>query len=286
MGASNDDDRGVIPAVFSSILTLVPRRSRGRIVARYRFAMAKSDVVLLHGWMMEPSLWAHQEEALAEGMRPHAVIQPGHGVAVSRLPQNPTMQDWAAWFERELDGRGLNDAVLVGHDIGGLVAQEMWRRSPERVKALVFVSTLDEAWTEPEKATLEALSDVVLDWNADTAGRVSSALIGADFLSGHANWIEDWREQVARTYDLAAVRELGRLAAAHDDYRANSESIRVPTVVINGGADSMVESERARAMADRIPEARFVQIPESGHAPPLEYPQQVTDALVEFTAGL
>jgi pimeloyl-ACP methyl ester carboxylesterase len=60
----------------------------------------------------------------------------------------------------------------------------------------------------------------------------------------------------------------------------------VPTLVINGGTDSMVSIERARAMADRIPDARFVEIPESGHAPPLEYPQQVTDALVEFTAGL
>jgi 3-oxoadipate enol-lactonase len=257
-----------------------------RTVARYRFAMAKSDVVLLHGWMMEPSLWAHQEEALADGMRPHAVIQPGHGVAVSRLPQHATMQEWTAWFARELDGRAISDAVVVGHGIGGLVAQEMWRRSPERVKALVLISTLDEAWSEDQRATLEALSDAVLDWNAETAARVSSALIGAGFLSGHADWIEDWREQVARTYDLSVVRELGRLAAAHDDYRANSESIRVPTLVINGGADSMVAVERARAMADRIPDARFVEIAESGHAPPLEHPQAVSDALVEFTAGL
>jgi 3-oxoadipate enol-lactonase len=248
--------------------------------------MAKSDVVLLHGWMMDASMWAHQEEALADGMKPHAVIQPGHGVAVSRLRQHPTMQDWATWFARELDGRAISDAVVVGHGIGGLVAQEMWRRSPERVKALVFVSTLDEAWSETEKATLEALSDAVPDWNADTAARLSSALIGAEFLSEHADWIEDWREQVARTYDLTAVRELGRLAAAHDDYRTNSESIRVPTLVINGGTDSMVAIDRARAMADRIPAARFVEIPESGHAPPLEQPQAVSDALVEFTAGL
>jgi 3-oxoadipate enol-lactonase len=248
--------------------------------------MAKSDVVLVHGWMMEPSMWAHQEEALADGMRPHAVSQPGHGVAVSRLHQHPTMQDWATWFARELEGRAISDAVVIGHDIGGLLAQEMWRRSPERVKALVLVSTLDEAWSETERATLEALSDAVPDWNADTAARLSSALIGAEFLSENADWIEDWREQVARTYDLPVVRELGRLAAAHDDYRNNSESIRVPTLVINGSTDSMVTTARARAMADRIPDGRFVEIPESGHAPPLEHPEAVSDALLEFTAGL
>ncbi|HEY4398067.1 MAG TPA: alpha/beta fold hydrolase, partial [Acidimicrobiia bacterium] len=235
--------------------------------------MAKSDVVLVHGWMMEPSMWAHQEEALADGMRPRSVSQPGHGVAVARLRPHPTMQDWATWFARELEGRAISDAVFVGHGIGGLLAQEMWRSSPERVKALVLVSTLDEAWNETEQGTFEALSDAVLDWNAETAARVSSALIGSEFLSENADWIEDWREQVARTYDLPAVRELGRLAAGHDDYRTNSESIRVPTLVINGGADSVVTTERARAMADRIPEARFVEIPGSGHAPPLENPQ-------------
>ena len=55
--------------------------------------MAKNDVVLLHGWMMEPGMWAHQEEALADVGRPHAIIQPGHGVAVSRLRQQATKVD-------------------------------------------------------------------------------------------------------------------------------------------------------------------------------------------------
>ena len=148
------------------------------------------------------------------------------------------------------------------------------------------VAMLDEPWSETEQASREVLSDAVLDWNVESAARVSRALIGANFLSKQPNWFEDWREQVARTYDLPMVRDLGRLAARHDDYRANSESIRVPTVVITGGSDSVVSTERAQAMADRIPEARLVEIPESGHAPPLEQPQLVSDALVEFVGSL
>jgi pimeloyl-ACP methyl ester carboxylesterase len=60
----------------------------------------------------------------------------------------------------------------------------------------------------------------------------------------------------------------------------------VPTLVINGGSDSVVSTEKARAMADRIPDARLIEIPGSGHAPPLEQPQLVSDALVEFVGGL
>src|SRR2546429_4374452 len=183
-------------------------RGRRELVApsRYGLVMAKTDVVVLQGWMMEPGIWAHQEAALADGARPHAIIQPGHGVAVSRLRQQATMQDWAAWLGRELDGRAIGDAVVVGHDVGGLVAHEMWRRSPERVKALVFVATLDEPWSETEQASREALSGAVLDWNVESAARVSRALIGANFLSEQPNWFEDWRGQGARPHDLPIGR--------------------------------------------------------------------------------
>jgi 3-oxoadipate enol-lactonase len=191
------------------------------------------------------------------------------GVAVSRI-----------------DGRGIADAVLVGHGIGGFLAHEMWRQDRQRIEALVLVATLDEACSEDLQATFGVVSDALGDWNADTAATVLSALVDAGFLTEHPEWVEDWREQVARTYDLAAVRDLGRIATAQDDYRANSASIRVPTLVIHGSADSVVPIETSKAMADRIPGARFTEIPDSGHAPPLERPEPVTDTLAEFVAGL
>jgi pimeloyl-ACP methyl ester carboxylesterase len=248
--------------------------------------VAGVDVVLLHGWMVGAELWAHQEDALAGVARPHEIVQPGHGVAVSRLRQNATMPDWAAWLSRELDGRGITDAVFVGHGMGGFLVEEMWRRDRRRIRALVLIATLDEVCSEDQRATLRALSDALTDWDAQSAATVLSALVGADFLAAHSYWVEDWREQVARTYDLPTVRELGRIAADHDDYRATSASIQVPTLVMHGSADSVIPLEKAKAMADRIPDARFTEIPDSGHAPPLEHPEPVTDALLEFVGGL
>jgi pimeloyl-ACP methyl ester carboxylesterase len=243
-------------------------------------------VVLLHGWMLGAQLWTHQEEALAGVAGPHEIVLPGHGVAVSRLRQNASMQDWVAWLARELDGRGIADAVFVGHGIGGFLAQEMWRQDRSRVKALVLISTVDEACTEEQRATFRVLDDALLDWNADTASTVLSALVGAQFLAEHAYWVEDWREQVARTYDLEAVRELGHVASNHDDYRDTSASIQVPTLIMHGTDDSVVPIAKAKEMAERIPDARFVEIPDCGHAPPLERPDAVTDALLKFVASL
>lgn len=248
--------------------------------------MAGPDVALLHGWMLGAELWAHQEEALAGVARPHEIVQPGHGVAVSRLRQHSSMQEWAAWLARELDGRGIADAVLVGHGVGGFLAQEMWRRDRTRIKALVLVATLDEPCSEEQRAAFRVLSDALVDWDADGASKVLSALVGAEFLAEHPYWVEDWREQVARTYDLPTVSELGRMASTHDDYRETSASIEVPTLVVHGSADSVIPIEKAKEMADRIPGAAFAEIPECGHAPPLERPEPVTDALIQFVAGL
>src|SRR5712692_9594816 len=186
---------------------------------------------MLHGWMTGPAMWAHQEEALSGHARPHAIIQPGHGVAVARLRREPKLQDWVAWLRRELEGRGIGEAVFVAHAMGGLLAHEMWRQDPQRVKALVFISALDEAWSHDQRHQLQALSDLVLEWGSDAAATVSSALIGSGFLEKHPEWVDEWQEQVARTYDLETVSELGRLAAGHDDYRENSASVRVPTLV-------------------------------------------------------
>jgi pimeloyl-ACP methyl ester carboxylesterase len=243
-------------------------------------------VVLLHGWMVGAQLWTHQEEALAGVARPHEIVQPGHGVGVSRLRQNASMRDWVAWLARELDGRALVDAVFVAHGIGGSLAEEMWREDPSRFKALVLMSTLDEACSEEQRATFRVLDGALLDWNVDTASTVLSALVGAQFLAEHAYWVEDWREQVARTYDLEAVRELGHLVSKHDDYRDTSASIQVPTLIMHGTDDSVVPIAKAKEMAERIPDARFVEIPDCGHAPPLERPDAVTDALLEFVASL
>lgn len=248
--------------------------------------MAGPHVVLLHGWMLGPELWSHQEEALAGVARPHEIVQPGHGVGVSGLHENASMRDWSAWLARELEGRGVADAIFVGHGIGGFLAQEMWREDRNRFQALVLIATVDEACSDEQRAGFRVLDDALVDWNADTASTVSSALIGAQFLAEHANWVEDWREQVARTYDLEAVRELGHIASEHDDYRATSASIRVPTLIVHGTEDSVVPIAKAKEMAERIPDARFVEIADCGHAPPLERPEAVTDALLEFVTSL
>src|SRR5262249_58798498 len=124
-----------------------------------------------------------------------------------------------------------------------------------RFKAVVLISTVDEACSEEQRATFRVLDDALLDWNADTASTVLSALVGAQFLAEHAYWVEDWREQGARAYDLEAVRELGHVASNHDDYPATPASIQIPTLIMHRTDDSLLPIAPAKEMAEPNPDA-------------------------------
>jgi pimeloyl-ACP methyl ester carboxylesterase len=60
----------------------------------------------------------------------------------------------------------------------------------------------------------------------------------------------------------------------------------VPALVIVGQEDQITPPDRARAMADALPPARFVSIPGAGHLSPLEQPAAVTEALASFLRSL
>ncbi|HZC51572.1 MAG TPA: alpha/beta fold hydrolase, partial [Mycobacterium sp.] len=105
---------------------------------RHHTSDGRVDVVFLHGWLMGPYMWEAQTAALRRVARCHALAQPGHGGA----PLNPeaSMADWAEWLIDHIDARGIDRAVFVGHAMGGLLVQELWRRHPDRVSGLALVS--------------------------------------------------------------------------------------------------------------------------------------------------
>jgi pimeloyl-ACP methyl ester carboxylesterase len=75
--------------------------------------------------------------------------------------------------------------------------------------------------------------------------------------------------------DLTAMRD-------RPDQTAFVREITIPTLVIAGALDAITPPGPARAMAESIPGARFIEIPEAGHASPIEKPKAVAAALADF----
>jgi len=208
------------------------------------------------------------------------------GAGRSDSPLTPTsMPELAADCVRVLDAAGVGAAHVFGISMGGMVAQELALRFPERVRGLVLGATTpggpQAAWP-----TLREL------------GALGVGAAGAARLPGRA-WLAGWlfspefrREQPERAAELVRVFRRHRarpqgiashlLATAYHDTVSRLDRIQAPTLVVHGAKDRMAPLSNARLLARAIPDAELAIVEGAGHAYPLEQPERSRDLLVDW----
>ncbi len=164
-----------------------------------------------------------------------------------------------------MDALGIEAAHLVGHSTGGAIGQHLALRAPDRIRSLV----LSSSWAGPTPLFVELFQlrrKILLDAGAE------SYLFSGTLLVTPAWAIEDsypGREKIVteRLKVFPGVEaELGRLnAVMTHDLRVEIHGIRVPTGVISAKDDVLTPPGMARELAERIPGARRVMLPEGGH---------------------
>jgi 3-oxoadipate enol-lactonase len=224
--------------------------------------------------------WDPQLAALSAEFQVIAYDHRGHGGSPS--PAGPySIEDLALDVVAMLDDHGVARAHVVGLSLGGMVAQLIAARRPQRVDRLVLLCTAahypePQSWTERAAAVraggTEAIADAVVDrW------------LTADYRRDHPEEIARLRRMVVSIDNegYAACCE----AIADMDLRPDLSCIQAPTLVVAGAEDPAVPPERMRELAAEISGSRFVIVP-GAHVPPLEHPDTVTNLLLEhFAAG-
>ncbi|CAL9599612.1 putative carboxylesterase nap [Streptomyces sp. enrichment culture] len=242
----------------------VPTRF-GRTRVHAYGAGERTPVVLLHGQSATPAEWAPHVDALARGgRRVLAVDRVGEpGYSAQSLPIG-SADDAAAWLEATLDGLGLERAHLIGHSYGGWVALQQAVLLPERIASLTVY--------DPPRALAPLKPGFLL-------GAVAGAISGSD--SFQRRW---FTRLVGETGVTAEEAEAGmrlsldaingfRIRLPQPQRMSDEElrSIRVPSLVLLGGADRVMDSRRAEARARRlIPDVRTEVVPGAGHGIPVE----------------
>ncbi|MBW2060641.1 MAG: alpha/beta hydrolase [Deltaproteobacteria bacterium] len=238
-------------------------------------------LVFLHGWLMSPQMWAHAMAALKGKMRCLALWQPGHGKSTAP-DYDFTMEQWVDWLIGTLEAMNIKKFVLAGHSMGGMLTLAFTLKYPEKVKGIVLVDTQDQAWeTEKSEEFLQAVDTVAAAWSADLAPQVADFLMGKNFLKKEPAWVGTWANEVAK-YDLPGIANLGRTICQREDLSGRVGEIRVPALVVHGTIDEAIDIEIGRAMAKRIPGARFEEMPGAAHCPPWEAPELFAAKLLDF----
>jgi pimeloyl-ACP methyl ester carboxylesterase len=227
-------------------------------------------------------------------MRPSLVFIPGNMCDARLWRELPDIPGWTRTDAPPLGQASISAmaaAVLaklhgpvipVGFSMGGIVALEMARQAPERVKAMVLIDTNAGA-DLPERAALRPVQQLRVR-NGEMATIIADELKPA-YLA-------------AANRDDAALKQLPfdmAMDLGEDFFLAQSEALRTrhdlgpvldtfagPIAVICGAEDKLCPPEWHEAMARRARDARLTIIPAAGHMLPLEQPSAFSAALISW----
>ena len=236
-------------------------------------------LVLVHGAAEDGRVWRPQLAALADELTVVAWDEPGAGRS-SDVPAGFGLADYASCLATLIDAVGLGPAHVGGLSWGGTLAQELYRRHPERVASLILIDTY-AGWrgslpAEEVRARVAAARQML----AAPPAHFDPTLPGL-FAREPPPEFAALLEEVAGAVRPATLRtQLALMAEA--DQRDLLPRIAVPTLLIWGACDVRSPLAVARQFEQAIAHARLVVIPDCGHVSNLERPEQVNAAIREF----
>lgn len=230
--------------------------------------MTKEHLILLPGTLCNENLWRYQMEDLADV----AAIQVGD------LTKDDTIQGMATSI--------LNKAPalfsLAGLSMGGIVAMEIMRQAPERVKKLALLDTNPNPPHPEQIKGWESFIDMAQHgkFMDVTEKYLLPVLIHPD-RQKDLDLIETIKKMAEDVGPKGMINQMMALMTRPDS-RENLSAIECPTLVLLGRQDMLCPIDIHEYLVSNIPNASLSVIEECGHLSTLERPEEVTSCLYDW----
>lgn len=225
-------------------------------------------------------IWEEVAARLAGRYRILLYDKRGHGL--SDAPPGPyTIDDHADDLLALLDHFNIASAAIVGLSVGGMVAQRLAVRAPERVAAMVLCGTAARIGTPESWAN--RIGAVERGGIASVAESILELWFTADFRQRRANEFAGWRNMLVR---MPADGYVATCATVRDtDLRADAARIATPVLCVAGDQDGSTPPDLVQATSRLIPGSRFALIKDAGHIPCVEQPEVLANLVREHLEG-
>jgi pimeloyl-ACP methyl ester carboxylesterase len=287
--------------------SLAPRRRR----LFGRKAPAPVTVVFSHGYCLNQDSWHFQRAALRGVVRTVHWDQRSHGRSgrgVAQLEDRTPLtidqlgRDLLAVMEAAVPEGPI---VLVGHSMGGMTVMALAEQFPElirdRVVAVALVGTSSGRLGEVNfglpvagvAAVRRVLPGVLKALGQQAAlverGRRATADLFAGVIKRYSfasrdvdPAVERFAERMIEGTPIDVVAEFYPAFTEHDKTAALARFTGMPVLVLAGVKDLVTPSEHSEAIADLLPDAELVLVPDAGHLVMLEHPEVVIDRLADL----
>ncbi|MGW7419919.1 alpha/beta fold hydrolase [Streptomyces sp. NPDC054813] len=276
-----------------------------------RKAPAPVTVVFSHGYCLNQDSWHFQRAALRGVVRTVHWDQRSHGRSGRGVAQHEsgialTIDQLGRDLKAVLDAAVPEGRiVLVGHSMGGMTVMALAAQYPElireRVVATAFVGTSSGRLGEVNfglpvagvNAVRRVLPGVLKALGTQAAlvekGRRATADLFAGIIKRYSfasrdvdPAVERFAERMIESTPIDVVAEFYPAFTDHDKTAALAYFQDLPVLVLAGVRDLVTPSEHSEVIADLLPDAELVLVPDAGHLVMLEHPEVVTDRLADL----
>lgn len=232
-------------------------------------------LLFLHGVGGGHHAWERQVPFFGNlGYPSHAWDQPGYGHSAIVEPYD--LAQISASLARLIEALGGEPVVLVGHSMGGMIAQETYARYPQLVRAMALCFTSPAFGGGSSEFTRQFIAARIgpLDQGKSMADIAAQLIPTMGSNSGLA-------EQIMAGVPPDTYRKAVQLLTTFDR-RKELADIKVPVLLVAGSEDRTAPPVVMERMAQKIPEAEFVLLDDCGHLGPMDQPDAFNAVLLDF----
>jgi pimeloyl-ACP methyl ester carboxylesterase len=265
----------------------MPKLSTNNTTLYYETHGQGQPLLLIAGLGYSSWVWRWMVPGLAERLQ--VIVFDNRGVGQSDIPPGPyTAGMLAEDAAGLLQALGIEQAAVLGHSMGGYVAQQLALSRPELVSHLILAST-NFGGPNSVPPSPEALA-ILTDISGDAVTRFRRGLavsVAPGFAQRRPELIEEWlqwrTDNPVQPEGYQAQLAVGlSLFDEANAFEQRLSQIEAPALVLFGAHDQVIPAANAELLANRLPNSTTHIIANAGHFFPIEAPEEAVRVVVEF----
>jgi pimeloyl-ACP methyl ester carboxylesterase len=245
----------------------------GFVAGRWPLDRDLPTVVFIHGSGATSVLWHAQVEALADKMNTVAPDLPGHGRSAG--VGMSSIEEYAVEVEGFIESIEAPRPIPCGLSIGGAIVLQLLLEDQRKYEAGIIVNS---------GARLRVLPLIFEAIENDYESFVNASYTGGVSENTDPSMIKPLVDSMAECPGTVALGDFR--ACDSFDVMERLAEIDIPVLVLTASEDRMTPVKYGRYLADHIKSASIVNIEDAGHLSPMEKPEEVTRAILEFVESL